>query len=849
MAVIISNGNVNLSTLNGFYKCTSYNLGMYGGSNLLTSTKYINVTFSDAGNCQGILLAIGNDAPANTGNRAVVVKLQEYSGGSWVTRATKSLTRNQICDNATIMMGCFITPFLFDTPYAVTTASSTWRFEVTQDATSGANMGLFSSDGTNPFYVTWCDVAVSFTSGSDAVICKDKVTINQTATFKAYAVTGVTTHGICGLVTKSSDPSAANVANLVWENPPSSSYTLTLDGRFAMSAHGGVRIGSSTNRIPIAQKAIIIKNRAPSVGDTGSGGFWGIHTSNTNYPDRCSFFAYGEIPTYQKTTLASDANSGQANLVTSDVTGWAPGDQIFIGKQYTKSNGDNNFYTIQSINGVNITLTGNINSNIRKAGGTVYRLGNCGIEMKSDSTTSCYLTVYSCSFLEISGVYFYRIIISAGLTSYAATNADDDAYCSTQKINNVVANTTGNLCSSITPGVKGFEIDSVYVNGLVTGAHYPAIASTVGGSLAVSGTLTIKNSSMCSISNATLVFGTTKVILQNCSIENSNYPTFQVQNYGHEIKNNKFWGAGHTSYGHINIYYALNCIFQGNTYDYCTFGVTFWNAASMGNQFISESFGQSFANTADMNLMGPGVFTQATFQNCLSSYLMTSQANLLLAIDGTFFKFMNFNNTTNDDRVFLPAGVIQRVGDGLTDTTVRTAGSGKFAMRLQPTSGTNLLKWLQTIPTGNIQNKTMSIIYWVKINNSAFYAGVHTKPTLRVNYDNGTEVTAVGVASTDWQPLMVVFSPTTTFGAITAQLELASDAGGSNAYVYLDDIAVNFPPGVVIDNSGLDYWSGALPVTPTIANISLPSPWDDVVNNHKSSGTFGDKLRRLRNPM
>ena len=79
---------------------------------------------------------------------------------------------------------------------------------------------------------------------------------------------------------------------------------------------------------------------------------------------------------------------------------------------------------------------------------------------------------------------------------------------------------------------------------------------------------------------------------------------------------------------------------------------------------------------------------------------------------------------------------INRRYHDLDDTTVRTAGGS--AMRFNPYSSTIPMHWEQNIPTGNIQNKTMTVSLWLKINNSAYWAGTHTKPTLTIDYDNGT---------------------------------------------------------------------------------------------------------------
>src|SRR5690606_38795617 len=117
---------------------------------------------------------------------------------------------------------------------------------------------------------------------------------------------------------------------------------------------------------------------------------------------------------------------------------------------------------------------------------------------------------------------------------------------------------------------------------------------------------------------------------------------------------------------------------------------------------------------------------------------------------------------------------------------------GGFAMRFEPTITTGLtpMHWDQNIPTGNIQNKTMTISVWVKINNAAYYAGTHTKPTLTIDYDNGTTLSSVATTGTDWQQLAVTFTPANTYGQIEMKVTGATDATGTNSYFYVDDVNV-----------------------------------------------------------
>ena len=115
----------------------------------------------------------------------------------------------------------------------------------------------------------------------------------------------------------------------------------------------------------------------------------------------------------------------------------------------------------------------------------------------------------------------------------------------------------------------------------------------------------------------------------------------------------------------------------------------------------------------------------------------------------------------------------------------------------------------------------MVVGVWCKINNAAYYGGTHQKPRLTINYDNGTVAYAEAVASTGWQFISVPFTPTTTYGQITATLSTMTDQTGSNAYVYFDDYSVLLPAGVQLNLGSMDLWANALPVMPTIAtNLS-----------------------------
>ena len=97
MAVIVSNGATTLATASGFYRAEAYNLSPYSTTMLaLSSTRTLDVTFANAGNCQGIILHL---AASSHVNKDVTVVLQENVASVWTDRATKTLTAAQISNS------------------------------------------------------------------------------------------------------------------------------------------------------------------------------------------------------------------------------------------------------------------------------------------------------------------------------------------------------------------------------------------------------------------------------------------------------------------------------------------------------------------------------------------------------------------------------------------------------------------------------------------------------------------------------------------------------------------------------------------------------------------------------
>ena len=832
MAVIVSNGATTLATASGFYRAESYNLSPMSTTSLaLSSARQIAVTFANAGNCQGLILHL---TPTNSSTKDVTVTLQENTG-SWVDRASATLTAAQITNSvASNAQATWITPFTFSVPYAVNTTAGIWRFNITQGATGSQNWQLRTSNGSAPSYIAWCDNALSYTT-NDVIIAKDKITIDQDCRFNGLLSTGDSTYSVCAIACTGSTGDYNNNGMIVWDNTPAASYTMTINGIMLMSAHAGFHVGDSANRIPTAQKAIIQVIAATSGTNTNSGIWNGGFASHANVIGRMNIQMYGEIPATRSTTLASDAAASQPNIVTTDSTGWVIGDKLAIGKAGVVGGiPDTAPYTINTIAGTNIGLTTNILTNARKSGGHVFRLNGYGVEFRNTHNATILNYFNGGNNVVFSGVWLDGITFN---TSNGTSQWYDDA----ANIGNIVLEDCAVSNGLMTGGTSLMQnINFANKPMSVQRCHWFK-ASTFGTLYGPTSAIKTFTNNIC-ISGS--VVGLSK--LQNMNITNNyfyNNSGWFVGNssgwFNSTVSNNYFWG---TSSGVMrNDGAMVNVIWSGNQHEQVLRSI--WNFSTIINcPMINETYGieagsfeiyhafVSYSPYANFVIDNPNIGTS-----------ITPTLNDKDGVDGSQIRFQNYDQTANSDFTHMPYGKIYRTGTGLADTTVRTAGG--FAMRFEPTYSPNLMHWEQNVPTGNIQNKTMTVSVWVKINNAAYYAGTHTKPTLTIDYDNGTTMSSVATTGTGWQQLAVVFTPTTTYGQIEMKVTGATDATGTNRYFYVDDVNIAYPAGVAVDLGNLDLWADGLPVAPAIATVpSLGGVWDEALTAHTVAGSMGELL-------
>ncbi len=840
MAILISNGSNNISTANAFFRVESANLSPLGSAlPSIASAQTIPVTFANVGNCKGVVLAFSYNT-TTTIDRSVIVKLQQFVAGSWVdTLSTVTLTASQINNgmSGSNAIGTWLVPCEFSVSTLITTAASTWRFNVVQTGgTSGTwTLACSSATTTHFFYAAWCDTLATYASG-DQIICKDKITVNSNCSFDGIAITGDTARGVCGVLCRSTTPATPEM--LEWENAPSASYTMTLKGMFIMSSHSGFRAGTSASRIPVAQKAKIYTD-TPNIGAFNFANFVGFYAANAAGA-KTSFYAYGEIPAVNRTTFTNALAVGATSITSAVATGWQVGDLIRIGKRdiiggtIPPTN-----HSISAISGTTITITPAISHAARVAGGTLIKTGRCGVEFKYVNSGGTVVLALQhvlgfASNFEVNGAD----VIDQQFSFSQNTASDDTNYSSAwlfQDVNKIYISDARPLVNALTGPSKGVTFNRVNAqNGFIT-THF--------GNL---GLLLLNDSWIQDMSRHS--FALNKYSITNLVVEGGNDIPWTGQGAQITHTGNRYWGC---TYVWRPVLLAGAVDWKNNYYDKCNYPIAFQSTTMVGVKMIDDVFGSSVANVADVAFVGTG-YGEIEIANGTGT-----QGAVLVptsSIPGTIVRYSNYNATPNDDRCYLTAGNFQRTGYGLGDTTVRTGGttfgaasSGKFAMRFQPLANaySENLKWSQNVPTGNIQNKTMTVSVWVKINNAAYYSVTHVKPTLKIDYDNGTVISAVATSdASTGQLLSLTFTPTTTYGQITMSIEGSTTATGTNAYFYIDDINVAYPAGVSLDAGSLDLWASALPVMPTIATFpSLGGVWDEAVNSHTIAGSFGQLMK------
>lgn len=741
-------------------------------------------------------------------------------------------------------------PFEFTTPYAVDTTANKWRFIFWQELGTAWTYYFLVSDwvvSENFCHFAWWDTAVSFTD-DDVLICKDRVTVDKSFRIKWVLWVWNTVYSVAWLVCRSLNKWVNDISNLVWENTPSASYKMTINWWLVIWSFAWIQIGSETNPIPASVKAVV-EFVAPTVW-TDISCIRGMYYSSTSRPiGKHAYIFYWEVPTYRYWTLASTANISQNKIVlTEDMSAiWNVWDVLAVWKQNVKWQWAVGTYIIASFNGPEITLTSNILTNARLVWWTVInRSRGYGIEMKSDTDWTRYHYIMSNAPIHarVSWVNFTNVYFAS--TLYATTQQYEDISTTKPYYCDNLARFTQTSAASLFAvwAISRMWVDIKRNLCWRWNVLYNVWAIYV--SILKSWLLTVEDNIILSNYSAnawTLASNNYKIVYKNNRRENTYYSAMILYWKNPLIEWNLFWGGSSTQPTVAFWTFCLNPLFKNNTFDGNFYAIWYWTSWFVVNWIMqNDSFWQEVLNSSDfyipISCLWDIVIQSPTWTlNIPTTYLADT-------INWFKLRIVDENNVANVDRMYLTEWYYMRCWDWLADTTVHTAWTGKFSLRMEALNEPLLRE--QKVPTGNIQWKTMTVSVWAKINSENYWSWIYVLPRLTINYDGWTIAYAQASNTTERQQIFVTFTPTTTTWELTITFSTETDQSWADCYVYLDDMNIAYPAWYALDLWWLDIRSWATPVTPSIA--TFPSLWwvrDELKASHSVTWSFGEEVKNL----
>ena len=819
MASIFAKTGGNLSALT-YQKvvASSFMTGMsYGSVHALNTARYSAFTADEAGDMEGAIVCIKYKGVLD--DDTFTITLQEYSGGAWadVAGATKTLTTAEVYNEGTgsypVRGSACWTYFDFATSATIDTNASKWRLKL--EGNSSDCQALFSV-----YYGTGIvlEDSATYNSGDNLFLAKDlTVTIDEDKTFGTIAL---------GTSTKLYVPSTV-----------ASSLTFTVANMY-WGSHCGLTAGENAGaRVPYSNQFYFNLTGTLYLGT-------GYQSDGAGY----ELNLWGEKPANYYTYLESGHASGQPTITTkTDMSSdWIAGDVIMVaGRDHYRDGYES--MTIQSISGTSITFTANF-TNDHFADWVVFnktRAEKCGVKW--------------CPGIISGALTGWKELNISGVNVVGGTKPDFLCYSyDTEYLNAVPYVWDTVICSERTQFYT--IIDTMWANYLKGSSFKDIFVYGYAGSL-ISAHFQFAGFKEATFSGVYILgilsrnYGTL-FILTDCS--SLNLDNLQISgNYG------SYGTLMHLLRINLSTFNDIKLLGGDNSASFSGAGSVFnrltTDLADLGSvnltgltesKFNDCKFGQDHANgtTSGADIRIINVYFNTVIAKDCSFSTDPIIEGATIQDPNSYFRSHNHNQVANDHRSWLTNGNQNASGDGLTDTTVHTSGTDKFALRFEPLSSTDSLEWEFKVPTGNIQNKTMTVAVWVKINNANYYAGTYQLPRLTIDYDNGTTAYAQATNKTDWQLLFITFTPTTTFGQITVTLSARTDATTTGAYVYIDDFTVLYPAGYKLNLGGLDDWANAMPVTPPIATVlSANDVWTASSTVDYGSDTMGNKVKVLKN--
>lgn len=767
---------------------------------LMTSTYTYAFTFSDTGNQTHLICTIKR---AQEASGTLTIKLQENVGGSWTDRTTDTYDTTVIPDYNPRF------EYIPLTSYRVDTTASKWRYTIVNDTSGGCYIGAGSTSKVTMWVAT--DAGTTAPSSSDTFIIAPEKTLTINANYTSPA---------------SGSLVVMHDALLQWEENPTSSYTFNNRCGIVLDPHNaGYVIGTTENPCPLANRAVLSSSRHIRCNFVS-----GVIDNLADVDSYISFI--GEDPPIMVSKIDGIAEAGQRVITTVDELETTSGAFTIIGKDIPETSSDVATHSITSVVGKTVTAT---------------------VNLDYDTIDGAYILCTPATSGRL-GIYFSGSNV-AGSDLFYHVGASPNCVGSVTLKNMYISNCFGSLTANSVTIENCYTVDTTYARNILYLAIYNTPSVTINGIYhyntiapvyTTTGDILISNCSNVSVQK--LAFKGSKfwgeiegidVNFTDCFIVNPNTTTGVA--YSPILV-----GSNHT-YTNCTLAcsYGISMSLTDSLFDTCTirdkdiYGIIL-SSANVDVEFKDCDLDTNPADTCEI-YASDFSYTKILFRNCdIPSFNALVDHDTLAGYMRVAFH--DYDKTSGDHRNFYKTGNIVATGSGLDDETVHTVGG--YAMRFENIDPNRVLSIDEPTPTDNIQDKTMTIAIWCKINSANYYSGTHQLPRLTVNYDNGTTTYAEATETTDWQLLSVSFTPTTDYGQITMTLSTKSDQTGSNSYVYWDDVSILYPAGHTLNLGTINLWAKALPVGPYIAtSISSKDVWAASSLEEYGENTMGETLK------
>lgn len=763
----------------------------------------------------------------------------EYTSDFWTSSSLSLWYRHQYLNDVNFTG--------FGTDITVDTTANKWRIDAFSVGWTAGTPQLWY--GTNVWtfpHFAYCDNQVSLADWDIAIIAHP-CNIDKSFTTGGVLGTSETLYGFAGMVCF--NPTATSKDD-VWYltcNSPAAPYTRTLKGTIVCNGRAWANLGSLTSRIPAANQLKIVFD-TPLIWTAlpWFRGFFGKSSTSYYSTGRSNIRIFGEYPTTIGTYLAADAELLQNKITVAwDISWWAINDEISIWRQNVIGLWEYKKYVIQSISGQEITLTTNITTGKRFAGGMVINLtqSNFWVVLENKNTTATGFSCMNPNALVLDWVFSLGVGYPSSGSVARYYRDDSDVFLDNGFRNMSVEwnSTTNYVFAWATSRIPRTNMDFTNWRGYRMQPNYPSSTAWVSNASYKCWYLKFRNvNTMNSYAGYAWIYQELWDVdwFQNDNVRAS-YGMVMSWRSWTIIKNVKVNGcATYWVYMDLN---ALNSTYQNITINQSTTG--FWHAST------AVSIGNTFDNITIWNLVA--CTNDYLFQWYFDWVIKNSSGfikplawyeNLNDTVPWTMRKFVNKEDSALNDVVWSTYGNFQRCWIGLTDTTVYWTDS--YSIRFEPIWWK--LEWCVDSPTGDIQWDSLIISVQCKINSANYYAGVYELPQLIATYDDWTVLPCTAAQVLDWQKLFIPLQTATASPLVKICLTAETDATGSDAYVYF----WHFDWGIPTPRN-LDNWADALPILDigfltTSAAAVKDAVWNADTSLYTTTWTFWKAISTIK---